>query len=46
MDKETLINLVIDQIIRDLDVGDSTAIVELLECVPIEKLQGYLSEVN
>lgn len=42
---QNLIDSVIDQIVRDLEIGDTTALVELLSFLPAEKLQGYLPEV-
>ena len=42
----TLIDLVIDQIVEDLETGDLTALVELLGFVDINKLVGYLSDGN
>ncbi len=43
---QALIDQVIDQIIRDIDMGDQTAIEELLMSYPEDKLKGFLSEVN
>jgi hypothetical protein len=39
-----LIDLVIEQIKLDLYDGDATALAELLESVPTDKLNGFLSE--
>ena len=41
---QALIDQVVDQIIRDLDMGDQTAIEELLMSVPENKLRGFLSD--
>jgi hypothetical protein len=41
---DALIDLVIQQIHKDLDAGDETAIAELLKFVPVQKLQSFLSE--
>ena len=43
---QPLIDAVVDQIIRDLDMGDQTAIEELLKSCPEAKLRGFLSEVG
>tara|TARA_B100000900_G_C20292137_1_gene598561 strand:+ start:51 stop:320 length:270 start_codon:yes stop_codon:yes gene_type:complete len=43
---QPLIDAVVDQIIRDLDMGDQTAIEELLMSCPEANLRGFLSEVN
>ena len=45
MSQDALIDLVIQQIRKDLDTGDETAIAELLKFVPTENLQSFLSEV-
>jgi hypothetical protein len=41
---EKLIQQVIDQIIEDVNLGDCTAIAELLRFVPEENLKSYLPE--
>lgn len=41
---QALIDQVVDQIIRDLDMGDQTAIEELLMSVPENNLRGFLSD--
>jgi RNase P/RNase MRP subunit p29 len=41
-----VIDKVLAQIEQDVKNQDFTAIVELLQYVPIEKLKGFLSEVN
>ena len=41
---QALIDQVVDQIIKDLDMGDQTAIEELLMSVPEDNLRGFLSE--
>ena len=42
----SLIDMVIDQIVEDVIAGDYTAIEELLKFVPEENLRAYLSEVT
>jgi len=44
MTKEELIDLVIDQILKDIQDGDYTAIHELLLTVPETNLKSFLSE--
>jgi len=44
MTKQKLIDLVLDQIEYDIDVGDLTAIEELLKYLPKERLRAYLPE--
>jgi len=44
MTKQKLIDLVLDQIEYDIDVGDLTAIEELLKYLPKERLKAYLPE--
>ena len=39
-----LIELVLQQILTDVRTGDLTAISELLEHVPVDILEGFLSE--
>ena len=43
---QPLIDSVVDQIIRDIEMGDQTAIEELLKSCPEENLRGFLSEVG
>ena len=43
---QALIDQVVDQIMRDIEMGDQTAIEELLKSWPEENLRGFLSEVN
>jgi hypothetical protein len=43
-DKEELIDKVVDQMEKDINSQDQTAICELLRFVPIEYLKGYLAE--
>jgi hypothetical protein len=43
---KTLIDLVIEQIEHDFNNGDLTALEELLNSVPTDKLKGFLSEGN
>ena len=44
MDREDLIDLVLDQIVQDVGNKDFTAIVELLSFVPETNLKSFLSE--
>jgi len=44
VNQDALIDLVIQQIKKDLDAGDETAIAELLKFVSTENLQSFLSE--
>lgn len=44
METQTLIELALDQIRRDVALGDFTAIEELLKVVPAQALQAFLSE--
>jgi hypothetical protein len=44
MPKEELIDIVIEQIKRDIENGDVTAITELLHFVPEINLKSFLSE--
>lgn len=46
MTEKNLINYAIEQIARDIQQGDYTAIEELLTYVPEEYLRGFLSETN
>lgn len=41
---DTLINKVLEQITTDINNKDLTALAELLEFIPKENLQAYLSE--
>ena len=43
---QALIDQVVDQIMRDIEMGDQTAIEELLMSCPEDKLRGFLSEVD
>ena len=43
---QALIDQVVDQIIRDIEMGDQTAIEELLMSCPEDKLRGFLAEVG
>ena len=43
---ENIIDQVIEQIQRDIEAGDHTAIAELLECIPLNILKGFLSEAQ
>ena len=43
---QALIDQVVDQIMRDIEMGDQTAIEELLKSCPEENLRGFLSEVE
>ena len=42
--EDRLIDLVLEQMMKELNGGDSTAIVELLSFIPEDKLIGYLPE--
>ena len=44
MTDQTLIDSVVEQVIKDVAQGDLTALEELLRSVPLASLQGYLSE--
>ena len=44
LDRENLIDAVLDEIVRDVDNGDLTAIEEMLKSVPTKVLEGYLPE--
>jgi hypothetical protein len=44
MDREDLIDLVLDQIVQDVQNKDFTAIQELLLTVPDANLKSFLSE--
>lgn len=44
MSKEVLIDMVIEQIAKDIEEGDLTALNELLYFVPEQFLLGYLPE--
>jgi hypothetical protein len=39
-----LIDKVVEQILKDIERGDLTALEELIQFVPINILQGFLSE--
>ena len=41
-----LLMKVVDQMMQDAEIGDYTAIDELLADIPAERLQGYLSDVD
>ena len=43
-DLKIVIDLVIEQIKKDIEAGDVTAIEELLTAVPMDSLVGYLPE--
>ena len=43
---QALIDQVVDQIIKDIEMGDQTAIEELLKSCPEDKLRGFLSEIQ
>jgi hypothetical protein len=45
MDKQELIDSVLDQIEIDVKIGDLTAIEELLQYIPEQYLMGYLPEI-
>ena len=41
IDKDDLIELVMQDINNDIEAGDTTAVAELLKCCPIENLLTY-----
>lgn len=43
-DRQAVIDLVLEQIVKDVESSDLTAIEELLKDVPDTKLIGYLPE--
>jgi hypothetical protein len=45
MTREELIDAVIDQMLKDIQNGDFTAIQELLSAVPDNNLKSFLSEI-
>jgi hypothetical protein len=45
MDKQELIDSVLDQIEIDVKIGDLTAIEELIQYIPEKFLMGYLPEI-
>ena len=45
LESQTLIDLVLDQIVQDVQNKDFTAIVELLNFVPENNLKSFLSEI-
>ena len=42
----SLLAQVVDQMTKDAEMGDYTAIEELLQDIPAERLQGFLSQVD
>lgn len=44
--RELLLDAVIGQIVKDVEAGDLTAILELLFNVPDKELEAYLPEVT
>ena len=42
--KDLIIDLVIDQVKADIESGDYTALIELLNMCPINNLKTFLSE--
>ena len=44
LDRENLIDAVLDEIVNDVEKGDVTAIEEMLRSVPTKVLEGYLPE--
>lgn len=42
--KQELIDKVLEQIVRDVEAGDLTAIKELIAYIPDDKAQGFLPE--
>ena len=45
MDKQELIDSVLDQIQIDIRIGDMTALEEMLKFMPEQYLMGYLPEI-
>lgn len=45
-EKSRVVDAVLNQILRDVEYGDLTAIEELLMYVPLENLQAYLPELG
>ena len=43
---DALIDKVLEQIVKDVHNADLTAIEELIRFVPVDILEGFLSEVN
>ena len=46
MDKQEILDKVLEQVKLDVEIGDVTALEELLSNLPSDLLQGYLSEVG
>jgi hypothetical protein len=46
MSKSNLVKKAVEQIVKDLEKGDQTAIVELLNTTPADALERFLSEVE
>ena len=44
MNRHEITEMVLEQIARDVQDGDFTAIEELLKAVPLKNLKGYLPE--
>ena len=46
LDRENLVDAVLDEIVNDVEKGDLTAIEEMLKSVPTKVLEGYLPECD
>ena len=46
VDRQDLIDQVLEQIVKDVNIGDVTAIEELIKFVPDNRLIAFLSEVE
>jgi len=46
MEKQEILDKVLEQVKREVELGDMTALEELLRTIPKDLLQGYLSEVG
>ena len=44
MDREEIINRVLERVKKDIEIGDMTAIERLVETLPVYKLMDFLSE--
>jgi len=44
LDRENLVDAVLDQIVEDVNKGDVTAVEEMLKSVPTKALEAYLPE--
>ena len=46
VDRQDLIDQVLEQIVKDVNIGDLTAIEELIAFIPDDRLIAFLSEVE